>query len=56
MTAWDKQAQAFTGVIYDFNEPCWRVRYPDGDWEEPNGQQVKNGRQHLADASSRSSN
>ena len=49
------QAKAFTGVIYYFNEPYWRVRYPDGDWEELNGQQVKKGRQHLADASSRSS-
>ena len=50
------QAIAFTRVIYNFNEPYWRVRYPDGDWEELHGQQVKKGRQRLADASSRSSN
>ena len=50
------QMKAFAGVIYDFKEPYWRVRCPDGDWEELNGQQMKNGRQYLADASSRSSN
>ena len=34
-------AKAFTGVINDFNKLYWRVRYPDGDWEELNGQNVK---------------
>ena len=22
------------GQVYDFQVPYWRVRYPDGDWEE----------------------
>ena len=50
------QAKAFTGVIYEFNEPYGRLRYPDGGCEEQKYQHVKKVRQHLADASSRSSN
>ena len=31
------------GQLYDFSDPCWRVRYPDGDWEELNRQDIKRG-------------
>ena len=37
-----------TGVVYDFCVPYWRVRYPDGDWEELNDREVKKGRQKAA--------
>ena len=30
----DEVSRASVGRIYDFREPYWRVRYPDGDWEE----------------------
>ena len=34
----------FLREVYDFSDPYWRVRYPDGDWEEMNRQQIKRGR------------
>ena len=32
------------GVIFDFREPYWRVRHPDGDWEELNEREVNQGK------------
>lgn len=23
-----------TGNVHEFKEPCWRLHYPHGDWEE----------------------
>ena len=37
-----------TGVIYDFSAPHWKVRYPDGDWEELNEREVTKGRNNAA--------
>ena len=28
--------KVFLGEVYDFSDRYWRVRYPDGDWEELN--------------------
>ena len=38
------------GEVYDFNDPYWWVRYPDGDWEELNRHEIKQ-RKELATAS-----
>ena len=38
---------AFTGMVYDPNEPFGRVRSPDGSCEELNSQEMKRGRQKL---------
>lgn len=27
--------------VYDFHHPCWRVKYQDGDWEEPSKGDMK---------------
>ena len=32
------------GIIFDFREPYWRVRHPDGDWEELNEREVIRGK------------
>ena len=37
--------KVFLGEVYDFIHPCWRVRYPDGDWEELNRHEVKQGKE-----------
>ena len=39
---------AFTGMLYDPNEPFGRVRSPDRGWEELNSQEMERGRQKLA--------
>ena len=39
---------AFTGMVYDPNEPFGRVRSPDGGWEELSSQEMKRGRQKSA--------
>ena len=31
------------GRAYDFQMPYWRVRYPDGDWEELSRSEVGRG-------------
>ena len=41
------QIKVFLGEVYDFSDPYWRVRYPDGDWEELNRQEI-NQRKELA--------
>ena len=28
------------GVIFDFQDLCWRIPHPDGDWEERNEREV----------------
>ena len=33
----------FLGEVYDFSDPYWRVNYLEGDWEELNRQEVKQG-------------
>ena len=43
------QLRVFTGVVYDFSDPFWQVRYTDGDWEERNSQEMRRGRQKYAD-------
>ena len=43
--------KVFVGEVYDFSNPYWRVRYPDGDWEELNRHEVNQGKE-LATASS----
>ena len=42
--------RVFVGKVYDFSDPYWRVRYPDGDWEELNRLEVERGKE-LATAS-----
>ena len=32
------------GELYDSSNPYWRVKYPDGDWEDLNGQEIKQGK------------
>ena len=39
---------AFTGMVYDPNEPFGRVRSPDGVWEELDSREMKKGRRKLA--------
>ena len=39
---------AFTGMVYDPNEPLGRVRSPDRGWEELDSQEMKRERQKLA--------
>ena len=43
--------KVFVGEVYDFSNPYWRRRYPDGDWEELNRHEVNQGKE-LATASS----
>ena len=31
------------GEVCDFSDPYWRVRYPDGDRQELNRQEIKRG-------------
>ena len=38
------QRKVSKGDVYDFSDPCWRVRYPDGDWEELDCQEIKGGK------------
>ena len=42
--------RGFVGEMYDISDPYWRVRYLDGDWEELNRHEVKQGKD-LATAS-----
>ena len=42
--------KVFLGEIYDFSDPCWRARYLEGDWEELNRHEVRQGKE-LATAS-----
>ena len=37
--------KAFMGEVYVFGDPYWRVRYPDGDWEELNLHEIKRGKE-----------
>ena len=37
--------KVFLGEVYDFSDPCWRVRYLEGDWEELNRHEVKQGKE-----------
>ena len=34
-----------TSVVYDFSDPYWLVRYLEGDWEELNRHEVKQGKE-----------
>lgn len=38
------QVSEQTGVVYDFREPYWKVRYPDGDWEELSRREINRGK------------
>ena len=40
--------KVFLGEVYDFSDPCWRVRYLEGDWEERNRHEVKQGKELAA--------
>ena len=42
--------KVFLGEIYDFSDPYWGARYLEGDWEELNRHEVKQGKE-LATAS-----
>ena len=44
------EERCFWGEVYDFGDPYWRVRFPDGDWKELNRHEVKQGKE-LATAS-----
>lgn len=44
-----------TGLVYDFSAPYWRIRYPDGDWEELNDGEVVEARQKADNYNSTSS-
>ena len=35
--------KVFRGKVYDFSDPYWRVRYSDGDWEELNRREIRQG-------------
>ena len=37
--------KVFLGEVYDSSDPYWRVRYPDGDWEELNLHEIKRGKE-----------
>lgn len=39
----DGVSLVIVGHVYDFQSPYWPVRYPDGDWEELNRQEVTSG-------------
>lgn len=39
------QEDTMTGSVYDFKEPYWRIRYPDGDWEELTKREMESYRQ-----------
>ena len=32
------------GEACDFSDPCWREKHSDGDWDEPNRQEQKKGK------------
>ena len=42
--------KVFLGKVYDLSDPCWRVSYPDCDWEELNRPEIEQGKE-LATAS-----
>ena len=35
--------RVFLGEAHDFSYPYWQVRYPDGDWEGLNREEIKRG-------------
>jgi len=35
--------KVFRGKVYGFSDPYWRVRYSDGDWEELNRREMRQG-------------
>ena len=49
----DGVSQMAVGRVYDFQPPYWRVRYPDGDWEELSRSQVTRGAEEHRNAAGR---
>ena len=37
--------KVFLVEVHDFSDLHWRVRYPDGDWQELNSQELKPGKE-----------
>lgn len=37
------QKKVLLGKVYDFSDPYWRVRHPDGYWVELNRQEITRG-------------